>query len=152
MCNIRRLSRDVVFARELRHQEVELEGDALQIVHVLKKEMNNWCKYDQLIEDARIILDSLRFWNMHYVGREANVVAHKLASQENAFSYGRTSPYGGSLSLYSWHYSCGTQYSCLFTLMKGRRDRILIKKKRKKVGSNTHSKVYVKKKKKKKKI
>jgi hypothetical protein len=29
--------------------------------------------------------------------------------------------------------------------MKGRRDRILKKKEKKKVGSNTHSKVYVKK-------
>lgn len=43
-----------------RHKHVKLEGDAIQIVHALQKEVKNWCQYDLLIEDARVMLNILQ--------------------------------------------------------------------------------------------
>jgi hypothetical protein len=42
--------RAAVFAREL--QQLELEGDSVQDVQVLKNEGKKWCRYDLLIEYA----------------------------------------------------------------------------------------------------
>lgn len=39
---------------------MKLEGNALQIVNALKKKGKNWCQYGILIEDAKIMLDSLQ--------------------------------------------------------------------------------------------
>lgn len=50
----------------------------------------NLCTYGQLIEDARIILNSLQVWSVHYIKMEANGVAHRLAKE--AFSLRLTSP------------------------------------------------------------
>ena len=38
-----------------------------------------WLRYGQIIEDARLVLESLRNWNIRHVKREANFVAHGLA-------------------------------------------------------------------------
>lgn len=52
--------RAVIFTRKLRFQKVKLEGNALQLVQALLKEDNNWYMYDQLIDDARVILNYLQ--------------------------------------------------------------------------------------------
>jgi hypothetical protein len=44
--------RAVNFSRKLGFYKVILEGDALQIVHALKKEGSNWCINDHLIEES----------------------------------------------------------------------------------------------------
>jgi len=41
-----------IFCKELGHQRVVLEGDALQVVQVLQKEDKNLSKYDHLIEET----------------------------------------------------------------------------------------------------
>lgn len=40
------------FCRELGHQRVVLEDDALQVVHALRNEDRNISKYDHLIEET----------------------------------------------------------------------------------------------------
>jgi hypothetical protein len=37
-----------------------LEGDALHVVHALRKEEKNSCIYGQLIDDAGVMLNSLQ--------------------------------------------------------------------------------------------
>lgn len=54
-----------------------LEGDALEVVNNLKQEYC-WNRYGQLIEDTRVILNRLQFWDVGHVGREANEAAHCL--------------------------------------------------------------------------
>jgi hypothetical protein len=41
-----------IFCKELGHQRVVLEGDALQVVQVLQKEDKNLSKYDHQIEET----------------------------------------------------------------------------------------------------
>lgn len=50
-------------------------------MHVLTKEGKDWCIYDQLIDYARVIVNSLQFWNVNHVRSEANEVAHMLANK-----------------------------------------------------------------------
>jgi ribonuclease HI len=70
-------------AAELCHalglQRVILEGDALAIVQGLRQEAPSWCQYGLLLEDTRSILNSLPFWKVTHVRREANGAAHGLA-------------------------------------------------------------------------
>jgi hypothetical protein len=47
----------------------------------MKKEEKNWCRYGQVIDDARIMLNSIQTWKVNYVRREANGIAHRLAKE-----------------------------------------------------------------------
>jgi hypothetical protein len=51
--------RAALFCRELRHQWVEFEGDALQMVQALRKEDCNWSKYGHIIEEIHGVLNDL---------------------------------------------------------------------------------------------
>jgi hypothetical protein len=73
--------RAAIFARELGYQQVELEGDTIQIVQTLKDEGKNWCRYGLLIENARFMLNSLHLWSVNHVKREENVLAHRQAKE-----------------------------------------------------------------------
>ena len=41
-------------------------------------ECMNWCNYDQLIEDARVVLNNLQVWLANHL---RSVVAHRLAKE-----------------------------------------------------------------------
>jgi hypothetical protein len=73
--------RALVFVKELGYQQVELEGDTIQIVQTQKNEGTNWCRYCLLIENARFMLNSLHLWSVNHVKREANVLAHRQAKE-----------------------------------------------------------------------
>jgi hypothetical protein len=45
---------------------MELEGDVLQIVKALSKEIKNWCRQGLLIEEAIIMLNSLQLWSVNH--------------------------------------------------------------------------------------
>jgi hypothetical protein len=45
-----------IFTMELELQNVELEEDDLQVEQTLRKKDKNWCRYDHLIDDARVLL------------------------------------------------------------------------------------------------
>jgi hypothetical protein len=47
----------------------------------MKKEEKNWCRYGQVIDDARIMLNSLQTWKVNHVRREAYGIAHRLAKE-----------------------------------------------------------------------
>jgi hypothetical protein len=55
-----------------------LEGDAFKIVNTLGKKESCWTRYGQLIEDSRVILNSLQSWVVGHVGRKANKAAYRL--------------------------------------------------------------------------
>jgi hypothetical protein len=64
-----------IFARELGLQKIELKWDALQVVQALGKEEKNWCRCGQLIDDARVMLNSLQNLKVNHViweGRWSN--------------------------------------------------------------------------------
>ena len=44
----------------------------------MRQDGSCWSRYEQLIEDSIIILNSLQSWVVGHVGREANEVAHHL--------------------------------------------------------------------------
>jgi hypothetical protein len=68
-----------VFGVELGYQRIILEGDALEIVQALRNKDPSWSRYGQLIEDTKAKLNSLPFWTVSHVCRNANEPAHRLA-------------------------------------------------------------------------
>jgi ribonuclease HI len=66
----------IVFCKNLGLQYIFLEGDTMKIVNNFRQENSCWNQYDQLIEDTRIMLNSLQSWVVGHVGREANEAAH----------------------------------------------------------------------------
>lgn len=74
----------VEFCREVGIQDIILEGDSLLVVKALNDSNPNWLRYGQIIEDTRLVLGSLRSWNVQHVKQEANAAAHGLA--KNAIS------------------------------------------------------------------
>jgi hypothetical protein len=57
------------------------EDDALHVVHALRKEEKNSCIYGQLIDDARVMLNSLQNKKVTHVIRKVNGEVHRLAKE-----------------------------------------------------------------------
>jgi hypothetical protein len=52
----------------------------------LRKKGMDWCRHSQLIEDARVVLNSLQVWQVSHVRRKANRVAQRLTKEaESAY-------------------------------------------------------------------
>lgn len=73
------IQKAVVFDRDLGLNNFILEGDALEIIHALRKDDQSWCMHGHLIDDSKIILHSLHSWQVQHIRREANTAAHLLA-------------------------------------------------------------------------
>jgi hypothetical protein len=56
-----------------------LEGDAKQIVQALRSSDGGRCSYGLIIEDMQQLLQRFQEYAVHFVRREANGEAHKLA-------------------------------------------------------------------------
>jgi hypothetical protein len=66
-------------ARRLDLRQVVLEGDALEIVNILKLDGAWLGSYGYVIQDANSILGSCQIWSVSHTYREGNGVAHNLA-------------------------------------------------------------------------
>lgn len=55
------------------------QGDSLLVVSALRKAASCWSSYGQLIDDTKIRLHSLQFYEVRHTRRDANKVAHRLA-------------------------------------------------------------------------
>lgn len=78
--------RAVLFCGELGFLWVILEGDALQVVQVLRKEGKNYSRYGHIIEEALEALNWLQAWNVNHVRRQLNGAAHGLAKEALSLS------------------------------------------------------------------
>lgn len=67
------------FCRDLRLQNIILEGDSLQVVNAARANGSNWCRYSQLVADIQMALSNRRSWQISYIRRVANFAAHGLA-------------------------------------------------------------------------
>ncbi|XP_042939498.1 uncharacterized protein LOC122274528 [Carya illinoinensis] len=67
-----------VFCRELGLKSIYLEGDAKQVMDLLKNHKLNWSLGGCLIRDARQLLNDYSLWSVSHVPREANSAAHYL--------------------------------------------------------------------------
>jgi hypothetical protein len=70
-----------LFYRDLGYQRVELEGDALQVVHALRKECCNLSKYEHIIEETCGVLNSLFQWKVSRIWQMANEAGHTFAKE-----------------------------------------------------------------------
>ena len=57
---------------------IQLEGDALEIIQAFKRDENWRGSYGVLVQDATQQLDKLLEWRMDHVPRQANKDAHTL--------------------------------------------------------------------------
>jgi hypothetical protein len=59
--------------------KVVLEGDSLEVVKALQMEGPCWSRFGLMINDAKILLNSLQEWRVYHVKRMGNKAAHILA-------------------------------------------------------------------------
>jgi hypothetical protein len=60
-------------------QNIVLEGDALEVVNVLRTEETWLGRYGHILQDAKHMLSQCREWQVNHVHRQGNAVAHGLA-------------------------------------------------------------------------
>jgi hypothetical protein len=66
------------FSRDLRLQNIILDGDAMQIMNVVKARDRNWSNLEQLVNDIRGGFNTLQDWQICHERREASVAGHCL--------------------------------------------------------------------------
>jgi hypothetical protein len=71
--------RYTIFSKEMGVHSVILERDAQIIILALQAKERNGSRNGQLVEDTRIIVDSLSSWKISHIHRNVNVTAHRLA-------------------------------------------------------------------------
>jgi hypothetical protein len=59
--------------------KIVLEGDSLEVVKALQMEGPCWSRFRLMINDAKLLLNSLQEWRVCHVKRMGNMAAHKLA-------------------------------------------------------------------------
>jgi ribonuclease HI len=69
----------VEFCKEVGIQDILLEGDSMLVVTAINDSRPNWLRYGQIIDDVKMVLNSLRKWSSRHIKREANSAAHGLA-------------------------------------------------------------------------
>ena len=67
------------FSKDLGLPDIIMEGDSLQVVQALRELGPNLRPYEQIVDDARVVLGLHRSWMVYHVKREANSAAHYLA-------------------------------------------------------------------------
>lgn len=65
--------------RDIGLHSIQLEGDALQVVRLLKHNLSDWSESGLLIQDAYQLLNSFAHWSVHHVNWDYSFAAHCLA-------------------------------------------------------------------------
>jgi ribonuclease HI len=76
--------------RDLDVFDVILEGDSLEVVNAINEDRSSRRKYGHILDDIKMVLSSLRSWEVMHVKREANMVAHNLAKEASKLQTDRT--------------------------------------------------------------
>jgi ribonuclease HI len=71
--------RAIVFAKEVGIDDVEFEGDAVNVIRDLNSQVSIPTPYGLIIEDAKVILHDLQRSSLSHTCRSGNSVAHALA-------------------------------------------------------------------------
>lgn len=67
-----------IFYKEMGVSKIMLEGNALQVVNMIKRFATDLCLGGLLIEDAQNILKSFTSWSTVHTNRSANMATHCL--------------------------------------------------------------------------
>lgn len=78
----------MVICKELAFTKVILEGDAQVIINAINCEHEDMSWYGYLVEDFKEMLSHTLEWNVQFISREDNSVAHNLAKATLFFLYG----------------------------------------------------------------
>ena len=71
----------VQLALDLGFQEVEMEGDSINIVKALSQTETNYTLYGHIINDTKFVSQRLASVKFMHVNRDGNKVAHSLAQR-----------------------------------------------------------------------
>ena len=115
------------FSNELGARNVFLEGDAKNIVEAVKSQNSDESHRGHLFADIILILSSFLVWEMGYVCRDRNNVAHALATTTMRGNVNRVWLYDPQLVFVNF---CMQIFLLCFDLIHF--DRTLLKKKKKK--------------------
>jgi ribonuclease HI len=73
---------------ELGLTDIQVEGDAKNVVEAINSAGKNWSKIGHIVEDMQHLLRNFTQWKVDVVSRDANNAAHTLAKL--AASHGET--------------------------------------------------------------
>lgn len=68
-----------MFRKDIGITQFIIEGNALQVIQLLKHEATNWCHGGLIIQGAKNLLNSFAIWCNSHVKRKGNQMAHLLA-------------------------------------------------------------------------
>jgi hypothetical protein len=54
----------VELSRDLGLQDIHLEGDSLQVVSMIQKQEDSWCRFGQIGVDIKLVLGFFRSWDI----------------------------------------------------------------------------------------
>jgi ribonuclease HI len=61
--------------------DIILERDSLMVTRALEGKGENWLRFEQIVEDTKLVLRFFRQWRISHVRKEANGAAHGLAKE-----------------------------------------------------------------------
>ena len=59
--------------------DIVIEGDCVQAINAIKSDRGNLSRLGHVIEDIQVLISGLRWAEVRWVKRSANLVAHSLA-------------------------------------------------------------------------
>jgi ribonuclease HI len=71
----------IELCRDLGVFYVILEGDSLKVVNAINEDQSSRRRYGHILDDIKVVLSSLRSWEVMHVKTEANMAAHNLIKE-----------------------------------------------------------------------
>ncbi|XP_062005935.1 uncharacterized protein LOC133723122 [Rosa rugosa] len=75
------------FAAHVGFSNIEIEGDALSIINASQDSSEDLCLEDHIIDEVKSLVQSLSICSSHFVRREDNKIAHRLAKEALKVSF-----------------------------------------------------------------
>ena len=71
--------RALEFAMDIGFSKLVIEGDCVQVINTINSSKANLPRLGHVYEDIQVLISGLRWAEVHWVKRSANLVAHSLA-------------------------------------------------------------------------
>ena len=69
----------IEFAMDIGFSNIVIEGDCVQVINAIKASKANLSRLGHVVEDIQVLISGLRWAEVRWVKRSANLIAHSLA-------------------------------------------------------------------------
>ena len=70
------------FVVDIGLSDIVIEGDCVQVINAIKSDRGNLSRLGHVIEDIQVLISGLRWAEVRWVKRSANLVAHSLVCKK----------------------------------------------------------------------